>query len=298
MKSQSRRFALITGAGGGLGSAFAMEAARKGWNLVLIDLPSSGVKELGQRLERAYTVETYSVAFDLADADGRERLVAWIAREGIEVDLLINNAGTGSCSAFESAPLSRLAGIIDVNVQALMQLTYLFLPQLKRRRRATILNVASLAAFYPMPSMAVYAATKSFILNFSLAIRHELAGTGVSVSALCPAGMVTNRDTADQVDAQGFFGKITTLYPERVAAIALRQALRGRDVIIPGVVNRLIRCLSAIVPRAWVIRIIGGRWRTEARTRPAPTPRAAERPPLGLPSARRARASIAEAPSV
>jgi len=165
MKTVSKRFALITGASGGLGSAFALEAVRKGWSLLLVDLPASGVQELGERLGRAYGVEAHSIALDLAEANERERLVAWVAQKGIEVDLLINNAGTGSCSAFESAALSILGGIIDVNVQALMQLTHLLLPQLKRHERATIINVASLAAFYPMPSMAVYAATKSFILN-------------------------------------------------------------------------------------------------------------------------------------
>jgi len=223
MRTRLHGFALITGAGGGLGSAFALEAVRRGWNILLVDLPGSGAREVGERLARAYQVEAHTVTMDLANCRERERLVAWIAQQGIEVDLLINNAGTGSCGSFLGTSLSRLAGIIEVNVQAVVQMTHLLLPQLRRRPWAAIINVASLAAFYPMPSMAVYAATKSFILNFSLAIRHELAGTGVTVSALCPAGMVTNRDTADQVEAQGFFGRITTWYPERVAAVAIRQ---------------------------------------------------------------------------
>ncbi len=221
----------------------------------------SGAREVGERLARAYQVEAHTVTMDLANCRERERLVAWIAQQGIEVDLLINNAGTGSCGSFLGTSLSRLAGIIEVNVQAVVQMTHLLLPQLRRRPWAAIINVASLAAFYPMPSMAVYAATKSFILNFSLAIRHELAGTGVTVSALCPAGMVTNRDTADQVEAQGFFGRITTWYPERVAAVAIRQALRGRGVIIPGLVNRLIQWVGVRAPRLLVVRLIGGRWK-------------------------------------
>ena len=261
MRTRLHGFALITGAGGGLGSAFALEAVRRGWNILLVDLPGSGAREVGERLARAYQVEAHTVTMDLANCRERERLVAWIAQQGIEVDLLINNAGTGSCGSFLGTSLSRLAGIIEVNVQAVVQMTHLLLPQLRRRPWAAIINVASLAAFYPMPSMAVYAATKSFILNFSLAIRHELAGTGVTVSALCPAGMVTNRDTADQVEAQGFFGRITTWYPERVAAVAIRQALRGRGVIIPGLVNRLIQWVGARAPRLLVVRLIGGRWK-------------------------------------
>lgn len=264
MTKARKRCALITGAAGGLGSAFALEAARRGWSLVLTDLPASGVQEAGERLARVYRIEVHSLPVDLADRRAREQLVERIRDTGVQVDVLINNAGTGSCASFESSRLGKLAGIVELNVQALIQLTYLLLPLLKSRAPAAILNVASLAAFYPMPSMAVYAATKSFILNFSLAIRHELAGTGVTVSALCPAGMVTNRDSADQVEAQGFFGRITTWYPERVASLAVRQALRGRSVIIPGLANRFLRRIGAMAPRWLVVRLIGDRWRKAA----------------------------------
>jgi hypothetical protein len=113
--------------------------------------------------------------------------------------------------------------------------------------------------------LAVYAATKSFILNFSLALRGELAGTGVTVSALCPAGMMTSRETADAVRAQGFFGKLTTWEPERVAAVALRRALRGRAIIVPGVVNNVLRYLGNAVPRTLVAGLIGSRWRKAER---------------------------------
>lgn len=290
MNTRTGRYALITGAGGGLGSAFALEAVRRGWSLLLVDLPGSGVKEMGERLARSFQVDVRTVPMDLADPQARRGLAAWIEEQGFEVDLLVNNAGTGVCSPFESAPLERLAGTVDVNVQALMQLTYLLLPWLKRQPRAAIINVASLAAFYPMPSMAVYAATKSFILSFSLAIRQELAGSSVTVSALCPAGMITNRETADQVAAQGFFGRITTWYPEQVAALAIRQAWRGRDVIIPGVINRILRTLGAMVPRALVLRVIASRWRrNEAAER--------DRAGRGAGKARRASA-VAEALTV
>jgi uncharacterized protein len=177
----------------------------------------------------------------------------------------VNNAGTGSQGIFESSPLARMTASIDVNVQATMQMTYLFLPVLKKGSRSVILNVASLAAFYPMPLLAVYAATKSFILNFSLAVRAELAGTGVTVSALCPAGMMTSRETADAVRAQGFIGMITTWEPERVAAVALRQAMRGKAIIVPGTFNNLLRFAGGAVPRTLVAGVIGSRWRRTDR---------------------------------
>jgi uncharacterized protein len=265
MNGENARYALVTGASGGLGSAFALQAARKGWNLILVDLPETGLREVGRRLERVYRVQAECFEMDIADAQARTRLRDWIEGSFINLELLINNAGTGSQGAFASSPLARMAASIDVNVQATMQMTYLLLPVLRKRPRSVVLNVASLAAFYPMPVLAVYAATKSFILNFSLAVRAELAGTGVTVSALCPAGMMTSRETADAVRAQGLIGRITTWEPERVAAVALRQAMRGRAIIVPGILNNIIRFAGEAVPRALVVGLISNRWRKAER---------------------------------
>jgi uncharacterized protein len=261
MRTETARYAIVTGASGGLGGAFALEAARRGLNLILVDLPGTGLEEVGRRLNRAYRIDVRCFTMDIADAAAREGLRDWVRESRIALGLLVNNAGTGCMAAFDEAPLDALASIINVNVQATMQLTYLLLPALRQERRAGIINVASLAAFYPMPAMAVYAASKSFILNFTLALRAEMKGSGVRVSALCPAGMLTNRDTADQVKAQGFFGRVTTWRPEEVAVVAMRQAARGRAVIIPGLVNRVIRFVGEAVPRSLVVRVIGKRWR-------------------------------------
>ena len=265
MDGENARHALVTGASGGLGGAFALQAARSGWNLVLVDLPGTGLREVGRRLERVYRVQTQCLEMDIADRMARERLRDWIEGSFIDLELLVNNAGTGSQGIFESSPLARMGASIDVNVQATMQMTYLLLPTLRKGSRSVILNVASLAAFYPMPVLAVYAATKSFILNFSLALRAELAGTGVTVSALCPAGMMTSRETADAVRAQGVMGRITTWEPERVAAVALRQAMRGKAIIVPGMFNNLLRLAGGAVPRTLVAGVIGSRWRKADR---------------------------------
>jgi short-subunit dehydrogenase len=278
MQRKSDTYAVITGASGGLGGAFALQAARMGWNLILVDLPDTGLADVGRRLNRSYAVDAQCFELDLSDQRDREKLRDRICDRFLNIDLLVNNAGTGCQASFEEAPIARLASTVEVNIKATMHLTYLLLPELRRQRRSTIINVASLAAFYPMPAMAVYAATKSFILNFSLALREELAGTAVRVGALCPAGMVTNRETADQVAAQGFFGRVTTWEPERVAAVAIKQALRGRAVIIPGAANKLLRWAGQVAPRWLVVRLIGGRWRKaetvlgEQGSRPRPVP--------------------------
>jgi short-subunit dehydrogenase len=265
MNGKKVRYALITGASGGLGGAFALQAARRGWHLILVDLPGTGLADVGLRLARAYRVDAPCFEIDLADANSRVRLRDWIRGNVISLALLVNNAGTGSHACFEASPLDRLAGIVDVNIKATMALTHLLLPELRKQEGAAVINVASLAAFYPMPAMAVYAASKSFILNFTLALRAELRGSGVRASALCPAGMVTNRDAADQVKAQGFFGRLTTWQPENVADLAIRQALRGKAVIIPGLANRVIRLLGGSAPRRLVVHAIGRRWRKAER---------------------------------
>lgn len=265
MDCQTRRAALVTGAGGGLGGAFALEAARRGWDLILVDLPGTDLEVVGRRLSRAYKVEARCFEMDLADAAERRSVADWIGERDVDLALLVNCAGTGCCSSFHAAPRERIGAIVDVNLQGTVQLTHMLLPRLIARGEAAIINVSSLSAYYPMPSMAVYAASKAFLLNFSLALRGELAPTGVRVSALCPAGMVTSRELADQVAAQGFFGRITTVETERVAALAVRGALRGRAVVIPGAANRVLRFVSAFVPQWIVIRVIGARWRKAER---------------------------------
>lgn len=273
MNDRKRTAALVTGAGGGLGGAFALEAARRGWDLILVDLPGTDLADVGRRLSRVYKVESRCFEMDLSDAGARRDLADWIRDQGVELALLVNCAGTGCCCSFHEAPRERIGAIVDVNLQGTVQLTHLLLPQLIRQGKATVINVSSLSAYYPMPSMAVYAASKAFLLNFSLALRGELASKGVRVSALCPAGMITSRELADQVAAQGFFGRITTVETERVAAIAVRAALRGRAVIIPGVANRILRIAGSLVPQAIVIRILRARWRRAERllaTRAAP----------------------------
>jgi uncharacterized protein len=264
MNGEKTGYAIITGASGGLGSAFALQAARRGWNLILVDLPGTGLAEVGGRLGRAYAIDAQCFELDISRDADRRKLLEWVQGTFLDIGLLVNNAGTGCHAGFDGAPIGRLAASVDVNVQGTMQMTWLFLPELRRQRRAAVINVASLAAFYPMPAMAVYAATKSFVLNFTLALRAELAGSGVAASALCPAGMVTNRETADQVEAQGFFGRLTTWEPERVAGIALDRAFSGKAVIIPGIFNRVLRGASSLVPRSVAVYVIGRRWKKAA----------------------------------
>jgi short-subunit dehydrogenase len=266
---QTQPFCLVTGASRGLGLALAEECARLGMNLVLVALPDTGLPEVSHNLAQTYGTEVKYRELDLSEPDSQETLYRWVREERLAVNMLINNAGIGTHGPFfESAP-ERNRAMIDLNISALVHLTQLFLPELRRQQNAYILNVASLAAFYAIPYKPVYAPTKAFVLNFSLALRAELAGTAVTVSTLCPGGIMTNEECRKLIAAQGFIGRISCHHPEEVARYALRQLLRNRAVIIPGLINKLARILGKMAPLPLTQLFIRSRFHSAVGGRPA-----------------------------
>ena len=184
------KWAVITGASQGIGRAMAAEAARRGLNLLLIALPDTGLPAVADELSCLYDVESEFWEIDLAGNTAIAEFVEYVRVSRRTVELLINNAGIGGTAPFAGQNPERLASMIDVNVGALTVLTRLLLPHLVGQGEAHILNVASLAGWYPTPGMSVYAATKASVISLSLALRDELENTGVSVSVLCPSGVV------------------------------------------------------------------------------------------------------------
>jgi short-subunit dehydrogenase len=177
---------------------------------------------------------------------------------------------------------------VQLNVAALVRLTHEMLPALQEKRQAWILNVASLGAFFPMPSMPVYSSTKTFVLTFSRLLRAELRGSGVRVSALCPNGIRTNRATRELIERQGWAGRLTCRFPDEVARAGLRGLFRGAAVIVPGLTNRLLAGASPLVPQGLYMRVITRRW--------APAAQGALRTPSRA-AARLSPARVASAPS-
>jgi short-subunit dehydrogenase len=197
----------------------------------------------------------------LAEACARRGKSLALARRRLPVDTLINNAGISHHGPFREAPPEFLQSLLDLNIGAVVRLTRLLLPELERHRQAHILNVASLAAFHAMPHKAVYAPSKTFVLNFTLALREELRGTGVRASALCPGGMRTNRTVRALIDSLGFLARLSSQEPAAVADYALRRLERGRAVIVPGAFNRATWFLGALFPRPLVLAFIRRRLR-------------------------------------
>lgn len=222
--------ALITGASGGLGEAFAEQLAARGANLVLAGRSQQKVEPIARRIEQQYKIQATALTADFALPGAAEELIGEIRRRGIEIDLLVNNAGFGVFEQFFAAPLDRQMEQIDVNVKALVTLTHAFVPAMVERGRGAAINVASIAAFQPLASANIYAASKSFVLFFSQALAREIAWSGVRVLAVCP-GPVATQFYADKAPTLAR-NKMDT--PQQVVRESLLALEKNKRVVIPG----------------------------------------------------------------
>jgi short-subunit dehydrogenase len=251
--------ALITGASRGLGRAFADECAAGGMDLFLVALPGSGLPQAAECIASEWDVGVDWLEIDLTQEDAPDRLLSALERIGFEIDLLVNNAGIGSIGAFGESSLSGHEAVIRLNVLALARITHRLIPELKRREAAYILNVASLGAFFPMPSLPIYAATKSFVLTFSLALREELRGS-IGVGTLCPNTIRNDRATEEYVDRLPLVCRRACLYPSEIARLGIKGLLRGKAIIVPGLINKLLRVVGPLVPRTLVALVTRHLW--------------------------------------
>lgn len=267
-----RSFVLITGAGGGLGKAFAAESAARGWRLFLTDISEAALAALATGLERLYGCEVQTAACDLTDPAARQALWSKIDRRGVQLQMLINVAGTDFEGAFVDQPIDRLRTIVRLNVEGTVEMTRRALEHRDPARPLRIINVSSLAGYYPMPIKATYAASKRFLLDLSLALRHELDARDATVTVLCPAGLPTNPVTLHSINAQGWWGQWTTTNVGPVAAETLDAALAGKAVVIPGRINHLLRVAGGLFPSEVVAAFIGRRWRAVRHDPPGPLP--------------------------
>jgi len=258
---------LVTGATGGLGKAFAVEGARRGWDLMLTDLQGGRLSLLADGLERTYGVGVRWHEADLAREASRTELVNWIRRERLRVRGLINVAGLDHEGPFMERDGAEIMGILRLNIESTLMMIHALLEFRDYASTFRIINVSSLGAYFSMPIKATYAASKRFLLDFSLALRNELKEEDVSVTVLCPAGMPTNEACIEAIGAQGLMGQLTTENVGSVACETLDAALRGRAVVIPGFLNRLILGVASLAPAPSVAEMIGTRWRAAQRRR-------------------------------
>jgi len=248
--------ALITGASSGIGESFAYALARQNYGLVLVARRQDRLQAVAAKAKQIGAARTEIVASDLGRGGAPLELQARLAAVPIEVDYLINNAGFGTTGRFDRLPLAREIDEIELNVTALVALTRLFLPPMIERGHGTIINVASTAAFQPLPYMATYAATKAFVLNFTEAIAAETAGTGVRVMALCP-GPVRTEFQAVAKNENALMPSFVYLDADTVVKQALTAVAHGRRVRINGMMNAAGAIAARLLPRALVTAIAG-----------------------------------------
>ena len=252
---------LITGAAGGVGKAFSQECAARGWDLFLTDQPGSPLEALAEGMRRLYAVQVKVLTCDLTNADARAAFWAEIERRGAKFCMLVNVAGMEFEGPFHTRSLGELRTITRLNVEAVVEMTHEVLKYRDPDQTLRIINISSLAGFNPMPFKAVYAASKRFIIDFSLALHKELQEQDVTITAVCPAAMPTSERSIRGLTQLGGWGQLSLADPNRVAAISLRYALAGRPLYIPGIFNRAVRLFSHLLPYSWVTWWIWQHWR-------------------------------------
>jgi short-subunit dehydrogenase len=255
--------ALVTGASAGIGAELARLFAAEGHDVVLVARRGDKLAALAADLANKHTANAVILAEDLTDPAAPERIASEVAKRGIAVEFLVNSAGFGTTGAFVELDLARELAMVEVNVNALVRLTRLFLPPMVARGSGRVLNLGSTAGFLPGPFMAVYYASKAFVNSFSEALSYELRGTGVTVTVCCPGATATEFAHVAGNDKSRLFQR-GAMTATSVAAQAYREMMRGGAMAIPGWRNKLSMQSLRIAPRTTLRRIAASLNRTTA----------------------------------
>ena len=248
-------FVLITGASSGIGLELARVFAGNRHDLVIVSRDLAALKKVKSELERDYKVSVIAIAKDLSLKKSCDEVYSEVKRRGISVDVLVNNAGFGTFGKFRDTDLETELSMIGLNISALTHLTKLFARDMIKKRRGKILNLASTAAFFPGPMMAVYYATKAYVLSFSTALNEELRGTGVSVTALCPGPTKSGFQKAAHIETDHLFNsRIPT--SEEVARFGYTELMKGRLIAVHGLKNRALIQVAKFLPRRLVASLV------------------------------------------
>src|SRR5260221_14633517 len=261
MENWRDKWALITGASAGIGVALAEELASGGTKLVLTARRKDRLEELARRLAATYKISTEVFPADLANSSALERIFAFTKQKGIEIDLLINNAGFGQYGEFHSVEKQRLLDMVQVNCSAVVHLTRLYLPGMIARRRGDVLILASTASFQAVPYISTYAATKAFDLLFAEGLAEEMKPFGIRVCALCPG--TTESEFHVVAGQEKLMRKAETA--EKVARTGLKALAAGKSYVISGVGNYLGAHGERLVPRRFVTKIAGNMFKPEKK---------------------------------
>lgn len=248
--------ALITGASSGIGKALAIECAKKGMNLLLVSLPQTGLQELCHELRNTFGITVYYFETDLLEKDSHLEVLEFARKSTLMVNVLINNVGVGYNGRFDAMPEQKVSNMLQLNIITTTLLTQAFLPELQKAPRAHILNLGSLGSFSPLPGKSVYAASKAYILYLTKALRHELNGSKITVSAVFPAGVPTNQVVASRIKKSGRVGRSLSSTAEEVARCSIDGMLKGKEVILPGKRLKSFLLIAKALPQGFLIHLM------------------------------------------
>lgn len=250
-----KKTALITGASNGIGLELARIHASKGGNLVLVARNKSKLDEIKNELENIFNVAVYTIGKDLSVVNAAQDVYDETSKQNIQIDFLINNAGFGDFGLFADADWNKELEMINLNISTLTLFTKLYLQDMVKRGSGKIMNLASTASFQPGPMMAVYFATKSYVLSFSEAISNEVSNKGVSVTALCPGPTTSGFQTAASMDNSKLFNNKNLPTSKEVAKYGYNAMIKGKTVAIHGIMNNILASSIRFVPRAMVLKV-------------------------------------------
>lgn len=242
------KYTLITGASEGFGKSLALECAARKMNLILVALPGPELYCLADFIKLNYEVDAISIEKDLTIEENCKAVYKFVKEMKLEVNMLINNAGLGGTMLFSEGTYSFYRKQIKLNIVATTLFTHLFLDMLKANGPSYILNVGSLGSYFYLAKKQVYGATKSFIYFFSKSLRRELKNDGISISVICPGSMNTNISVTTLLKKSGWLSRLSVMNPEQVAPIAINGLLNGKEVIIPGRLNKIFLFLNKLLP--------------------------------------------------
>lgn len=249
--------AIVTGASKGLGKAFALELAAAGYDLLLIARSEKSLSEDAALLSQTYHIHASAFSLDLSDPDSTPKIIQWCLQHNFQPSVLINNAGYACWGYFDKIELTQHQQMLQVNMNAMINLTHSLIPFMRKHKKSFILNVASTAAFQAVPSMTLYAASKAFVRSFSRGLRYELRNTGISVTCLSPGPVATNFIQQAGMEAMQETAKKFEMSAGEVARAGLKAMFKQKAECVPGLLNYLTVKFSNVIPD-WVLEKVAG----------------------------------------
>ncbi|SDD83745.1 SDR family NAD(P)-dependent oxidoreductase [Pedobacter soli] len=258
MAETQATYALITGASKGIGKAMAIALAKRKVNLLLVARSLTALTHLQEEIQASYDIKVFSLSIDLSEPNAASELYQWVEKKQINISILINNAGFGLWGKFSELKLSEQLEMCQLNMNMITSLCHYFLPMLQKQKQAYIMNVCSTAAYQAVPTMAVYSATKAYVLLFTRALRFELKDSRVSVTCFSPGPVDTGFAERAGLDAFSKMAEKFNMKPDEVAEIALKGMFAKKSEIIPGFTNIISVYANRILPKAFIEKMAAG----------------------------------------